>query len=154
MPTSVVNNFCKWSYIHISTLSRFRMSAIWWAPYLAVRNFSRSFSQTGLILKLTVLFGVPGGCAFGRDVQVLVFCCIYCKYYRWLWRLPPFLLSKWAVGLKKNLLHSQLHQIIDLTWITWTTLCLGLKTARMIWMRMWKVQRIFHHGWKSEIKLL
>ena len=59
-PTSEENSFCKWSYIHISTLSLFLMRAIWWAPYLAVRNFSLSFSQTGLILKLTVLLGVPG----------------------------------------------------------------------------------------------
>lgn len=36
------------------------MRDIWCAPYFAVRNFSLSFSQTGLILKLTLLFGVPG----------------------------------------------------------------------------------------------
>ena len=29
------------------------MSAIWWAPYLAVRNFSRFFSLAGSMLKFT-----------------------------------------------------------------------------------------------------
>ena len=42
------------------------MSDIWCAPYFAVRNFSLSFSQTGLILKLTLLFGVPGVVLFFR----------------------------------------------------------------------------------------
>ena len=36
---------CSLSYIHISTLSLFLMSAIWWAPYFAVRNFSLFFSS-------------------------------------------------------------------------------------------------------------
>ena len=44
----------------MQTFNLFLMRDIWWAPYLAVKNFSLSFSQTGLILKLTLLFGVPG----------------------------------------------------------------------------------------------
>ena len=58
------------SYIHISTLSRFRMSAIWWAPYLAVKNFSRFFSSVPLPPpKFTCRFGVAGVCLwFELDV--------------------------------------------------------------------------------------
>ena len=49
------------SYIHISTRSLFRISAIWCAPYLAVRNFSRFFSsEAPEPPKFTCLFGVPG----------------------------------------------------------------------------------------------
>jgi len=49
------------SYIHISTRSLLRISAIWWAPYLAVKNFSRFFSSQPFDPpKLTCLFGVPG----------------------------------------------------------------------------------------------
>ena len=68
---SLTAPYISWSlsYIHISTRSLLRMSAIWWAPYLAVRNFSLFFSSQPFDPpKLTCLFGVPGtSLEAGRD---------------------------------------------------------------------------------------
>lgn len=52
--TAVPNSFSSSSYIHISTANRLRIRAIWCAPYLAVRNFSRlSLTASPFSLKLT-----------------------------------------------------------------------------------------------------
>merc|ERR1712079_490501 len=90
---SVSQSSCSWSNIHMSTLSRFLMRAIWCAPYLAVRYFSRFFSSSSPpLLKLTFLLLVTAawaalaavftGAAFFTDMGIT-------GLGGWLWLTGP-----------------------------------------------------------------